>query len=118
MLLKFIATRFIRDRWTKEFFTEVYDSLDISYKDYLSERNEQGGYCHKSMRSAMRSIKAASPWLFTTQEYESLNIPNTTNNIDGGVNPKLKELVRNHRGMNIQRRNKLLQVLLASLGQD
>lgn len=54
-------------------------------------------------------------YLFTFQHYPALKIPNTTNDIDGGVNTKLKDLVRRHRGMNIQRRNKLLVKLLYNL---
>jgi hypothetical protein len=45
-------------------------------------------------------------------------IPNTTNSLDGGVITKIKELVRNHRGMNLQRRNKLIVFLLNSIGKD
>jgi hypothetical protein len=53
--------------------------------------------------------------LFTFQEYPELNIPNTTNHIDGGINTKLKDLNRRHRGMRQDRRNKLLTNLLYNL---
>jgi len=36
--------------------------------------------------------------------------------VDGGVNPKLKELNRRHRGVRRDRRNKLLVKLLYDLG--
>ena len=117
MLLKLAVKQFIKERWSRELFTEIYDYLSINYKAYLDEKNEQENYTHKEMRAAMRSIKTASLYLFSNLDYPQLNIPNTTNRIDGGVNPKLKELVRNHRGMNLQRRDKLIQVLLASLGK-
>jgi len=67
-------------------------------------------------KSALSGIKLALPYLFTCQDFPSLNIPNTTNHVDGGVNPKLKELNRQHRGMRIDRRNKLLVKLLSGLG--
>jgi len=38
--------------------------------------------------------------------------------VDGGVNPKLKDLNRRHRGMRIDRRNKLLMKLLSDLGEN
>ena len=63
----------------------------------------------------MFGIRLALPYLFTYQDYPNLNIPNTTNHIDGGINPKLKELNRKHRGMRIDRRNKLLVKLLYNL---
>jgi len=60
-------------------------------------------------------IKLALPYLFTYQDYLSLNIPNTTNHVDGGINTKLKELNRQHRGMRRDRRDKLLVKLLYDL---
>ena len=86
-------------------------------------------YTHKRLRSAVKSIQSNLDYLFTYQsEIVNLNvllrlcvkpksqIPNTTNHIDGGINPKIRELVRSHRGMRRDRRNKLLSVLLGSLG--
>ena len=40
-------------------------------------------YTHKRLRSAYRSLKTNSKWLFTWYDYIDLNIPNTTNGIDG-----------------------------------
>ncbi len=54
-------------------------------------------------------------YLFTFQKHPTLNIPNTTNHIDGGVNTKLKDLVRRHKDMTIARRSKLLINLLYNL---
>ena len=116
-LLKYLVKFFIKERWTRELFTEIYENLAINYKPYLDEKNKQENYIHKEMRSAMRSIKTALPYLFSNLDCPQLSIPNTTNHIDGGVNPKLKELVRNHRGMSLQRRDKLIKVLLANLGK-
>jgi hypothetical protein len=70
---------------------------------------------HQSIRSALYGIKQALPYLFTHQKYPELSIPNTTNSIDGGINTKLKDLNRRHRGMNTARRNKLLVNLLYNL---
>jgi hypothetical protein len=55
--------------------------------------------------------------LFAFQDYPEQNIPNTTNHLDGGVNPKIKKLVYDHRGLNKTRRNKLIEVLVWSLGK-
>ena len=75
-------------------------------------------YKHKKLRSAANSIKNNLKYLFTCRNHPSLNIPNTTNHIDGGVNPKLRELVRTHRGLRKDRRNKILSILLNSLGRN
>jgi hypothetical protein len=110
--LKYIATHFINERWTNDQFQQVYNRLTIEYKEFLNEKNDNNQYLHRNLRSAMFGIKLALPYLFTNQKHQELKIPNTTNHIDGGLNPKLKELVRIHRGMKIQRRNKLIQTLL------
>lgn len=93
------------------------------FKDFLNERNDKNQYQHRQLRSALFGIKLALPYLFTYKDHQLnnsshnpvLDIPNTTNHLDGGVNPKLKDLVRRHRGMKIERRNKLLVNLLYNL---
>lgn len=102
-------------------------------------------YTHKRLRTAVNSLRRNMDKLFTYQNtgknvaesstarkntagndassntYETLNTqstpntPNTTNHVEGGVNPKVKELVRIHKGMRIDRRNKLIIYLLSKL---
>jgi len=113
--LKFIATHFICDRWNKEkFITEIRNVLE-EFHQFLNERNEHKQFIHRQLRSAFFGIKLALPYLFTYQDFPGLNTPNTTNHVDGGINTKLKELNRQHRGMKIERRNKLLVKLLYDL---
>ncbi len=108
-------------------------------QDFINEktRNPETNrlrYTHSKLRSAVRSIQNNLPYLFTWQEkiesktlsfylknnskiYRTLtNIPNTTNHLDGGINTKVKDLVYLHRGMKIERRDKLISVLLVNLG--
>lgn len=114
-ILKKLANRFIQYRWSQRYFTKCLDNFIKKYQIFLSERNDRGDFKHQSLRSALRSFKLALPYLFTYQTHTDLNIPNTTNHVDGGVNPKLKNLVYRHRGMRIDRRNKLLIKLLYNL---
>jgi len=113
--LKYIATHFIQERWNREKFTKEIKAILEEFKEFLDERNDKEQYAHRSLRSAFFGIKLALPYLFTFEDYPILNIPNTINHLDGGVNPKLKDLVRRHRGMKIERRNKLLVNLLYNL---
>jgi len=113
--LKYIATHFIKERWSKEKFTTEIKNILEEFHNFLNEKNENNQYVHRQLRSAFFGIKLALPYLFTYQDHPNLNIPNTTNHVDGGVNPKIKELVRRHRGMRIDRRNKLLVKLLSNL---
>lgn len=114
--LKYVAIHFICDRWNKKKFTTEIQNILEEFKDFLTEKNDNNQYVHRQLRSSLFGIRLALPYLFTYQDFPELNIPNTTNHVDGGVNPKLKELVRQHRGMRIDRRNKLLVKLLGDLG--
>jgi len=113
--LKFIATHFICDRWNKEQFTTEIRNILEEFHQFLNERNEHKQFIHRSLRSALFGIKLALPYLFTYQDFSEQNIPNTTNHVDGGINTKLKELNRQHRGMRRDRRDKLLVKLLYDL---
>jgi hypothetical protein len=117
-------------------FKSRFDYYLEANEEFINERsvNPISGrkiFTHKKLRSAIRSIQTNLPYLFTYQvnvpyaDFQlklthkvTSEIPNTTNHIDGGVNPKIRELVRSHRGMRKDRRNKLLSVLLASLGSS
>jgi hypothetical protein len=115
--LKFIATHFINQRWSKQQLEGAVTILNEAYGDFLGQRNESGQFTHRRLRSAMRSIKTNLNNIFINQQLPELNIPNTTNHLDGGVNPKIKKLVYDHRGLSKPRRNKLIEVLAWSLGK-
>ena len=87
------------------------------WQDFLKERtvSEDGKrwqYTHRRIRSAYRSLQTNLPYLFTCQKYPALNIPNTTNSIDGFFS-KLKQLLNAHRGLTTERRYRLIQEILA-----
>jgi len=69
-------------------------------------------YTHKRIRSAYRSLKRNMPFLFTYQKYPDLNIPNTTNSLDGSFS-YLKGKVLIHRGLNKNIKMKIIDEYLA-----
>lgn len=69
-------------------------------------------YTHKRIRSAYRSLKTNAPYLFTYQQYPDLNIPNTTNSLDGSFK-YLKQLIGIHSGLKRDRRWRLIEEILA-----
>ena len=69
-------------------------------------------YKHKRLRSAYRSLMTFLPYLFTYQKYPNLNIPTTTNHLDGGCFSPLKDLLRVHRGISIKMKCKLIVYFL------
>jgi hypothetical protein len=99
----------------QEFTTELivwYEKWSEFLKQKTIDQNTgRWFYTHKRLRSAYRSLNTNLPYLFTYQKFPELNIPNTTNSLDGFFN-RLKSLVYVHRGLNVQRRNKIIVEIL------
>lgn len=94
-------------------FKSLIETLYEEHEDFLKERNEQGQFKHRRLRSAFRSLKSNLPYLFTHKKYPKLNIPNTTNSCDGSF-AHWKQKIKIHRGLSRQRRNKMINYLLDS----
>jgi hypothetical protein len=97
-------------------FASVLDAWYDRWSSFLKERTidpitGRWHYTHKRLRSAYRSLKLNLPFLFTYQKYPELNIPNTTNSLDGCF-AYLKELVRVHRGSSKSLRHKIIEEIL------
>ncbi len=102
---------------TEKAFTELLEEWHGRHKDFLKERTwsddeKHWQFTHRRIRSAYRSLKTNLPNLFTYQKYPELKIPNTTNSLDGYFG-RLKSLLNVHRGLNKQRRYKLIQEILS-----
>ncbi len=87
-----------------------------TWESFLNERtlNIETGkshFTHKRLRSAYRSLRSNLLWLFTWYEHIDLNIPNTTNAIDGHF-ADLKNKLRNHNGLSIERKMKFIDGFL------
>lgn len=100
----------------KESFVGLLNDWYDKWKDFLNERTinpvtGKSHYTHKRLRSAYRSLKTNLPWLFTWYDYIELNIPNTTNAIDGHFSD-LKTKLRNHNGLSKKRKMKFIDGFL------
>lgn len=100
----------------KESFEGGLELWFTKWRSFLNERttNPKTGkshYTHKRLRSAYRSLKTNSKWLFTWYDYYELNIPNTTNAIDGHFSD-LKNKLRNHNGLSRARKIKFIDEFL------
>lgn len=101
-------------------FIDILDLWHDKWADFLKERTisidnpKRWFYTHKRVRSAYRSLKTNLPYLFTYQEHPGLNIPNTTNSLDGYFS-HLKELVKIHRGINSAIKHKIINEILAKI---
>lgn len=100
----------------KESFEGALCDWFVKWELFLKERtfNQETGksfYTHKRLRSAYRSLKNNLPWLFTWYDNINLGIPNTTNAIDGHF-ADLKNKLRNHNGLSIERKKKFIDGFL------
>jgi len=95
----------------KESFIGGLNEWYTIWKDFLEERKVdpkgKKRYVHKRLRSAYRSLMTNMPWLFTWYDKIELKIPNTTNAIDGQF-ADLKNKLRNHNGLSLERKKKFI----------
>ena len=99
-------------------FIEHLDYWLLTHEDYLNERstnddNSRTWYTHKHLRSAYRSLRTNSDWLFTYQEYGHLDIPNTTNSLER-LFSELKRQLHSHHGLSEQRKLRFIKDFLGS----
>jgi len=96
-------------------FRECLADIKARFADFLKERNEQGQFKHRRIRSALRSLTVNAPWLFTAQNHPDRDIPTTTNSCDGSF-AHWKAKVKIHRGLRKDRRSKTIRFLLSNPG--
>ena len=96
----------------KDSFIGGLDQWINKWKTFLDERktDEKGKktYVHRKLRSAHQSLKNNLPWLFTWYDFMDLNIPNTTNALDGHF-ADLKNKLRNHNGLSEERKKRFIK---------
>jgi len=92
-------------------FNKLFDVWCSEFSDFLKERNDQGHFMHRRLRSARRSLRINMPYLFACKNYPKLKIPNTTNSCDGSF-AHWKQKLKIHRGLRKHRRNKIINYLL------
>ena len=99
--------------WIQDFF-----SWKATYHDFLEERNVEGDYLHERLRSARNSldrlIREGTLFTFIDPDLRTQlclsddeSLPATTNAIES-LNSRLRDMLRHHRGLPIDRRIKAL----------
>jgi hypothetical protein len=102
----------------KSAFQESLEVWHSKWNRFLKEKtiNSESGkwfYTHRRLRAAYRSLKTNIPFLFTYQDYPELDIPRTTNSLEGSF-AHLKQLVGIHRGLNIDIKLKAIHEYLTN----
>jgi len=100
----------------EETFSRALTAWEKKWHHFYTEKTRILGtnrfyYTHKSVRSAYLSLKRNLPNLFTYQRYSELNIPNTTNTVDGYF-ASVKKKVAAHHGLRKDRRFRVISELL------
>lgn len=101
-------------------FTELLNNWGRKWKNFINEKTYVLGtkhwhYTHKKVRGAYKSLERNLSFLFIYQKYPKLNIPNTTNSLDG-MFTQLKARLSVHRGLRRDRRFKVISEILG--GED
>ena len=108
-LLK-IKSRREAEIWVKRFVEWIK-----KYQRFLSEMtiDEHGNKrpTHerllKAERSLLKLIRENTLFTYLNEEWnDEFSAPSTNNRIEGGINSRLREMLRNHRGLSIERRIK------------
>jgi len=109
-LLPTVRTKRQKRRWTRSFH-----SWDRRHKTFLKERtygpNERWWYTHRRLRGTRTLIHNAIPDLF--RFVKDPTVPRTSNHVEGGLNSRLKELFRCHRGISTTKKLALASWYLA-----
>jgi len=97
--------------WTNRFTAWI-----SRYRDFLNQRSrdEDGTlrYTHerllKAEHSLIRLLKEGTLFTYTDEDLKAITgcLPATNNRIEGGVNARLRAMLREHRGLSIERRIK------------
>lgn len=100
-----------KEIWVSRFINwmKKYNSFlsQLTYDEYGNSR-----YTHerliKAQRSLMRLLKEGTMFTYLDKELiaELDKIPRTNNQIEGGINSRLREMLRLHRGLSVEKRIK------------
>lgn len=105
----------------EESFATALSSWHVKWGGFLKERTTdpttgRWRYTHRRLRAAYRSLASHLPYLFTYLRYPGLDIPNTTNALDGSFT-HLKELLQIHRGLKADLKRKATLAILQNRPQ-
>ena len=98
-------------------WVQQFAAWQARHAGFLAERSRSAEtgkwwYTHRKLRAARSHLNNALPYLFTFIEVPG--VPRTSNHVEGGVNARLKELLRQHRGLSAERKRAVAAFFLAS----
>lgn len=108
-----VRTKRQRRRWQRAYrhWRRRHDSF-LKQRTYHPTEPKRWWYTHRKLRAVRSLLSNSLPDLFCYIRYP--DIPRTTNHVEGGVNSRLKDLYRRHRGLSLHRKTILTAWYLAS----
>lgn len=95
--------------WTDRFieWMKKYESFlkEMTYDEFGNQRKKHERLV-KAQRSLIRLLREGTMFTYLDEQIDAAEIPSTNNYIEGGVNSRLREMLREHRGLNIEKRIK------------
>lgn len=107
----------IKNKVESEEWTNRFREWLLKYNDFLSEmtvdefgrRRPTHERLLKAAKSIIRLLKENTMFTYLDENLVvDFEVPSTTNRIEGGINSRLREMLRNHRGLSIERRIKAI----------
>lgn len=107
-----IQTRRQKRRWVRS-FRRWHRRHDRFLKERTSSpiNLKRWWYTHRKLRAVRSLLRNAQPHLFTYVRYRQ--VPRTSNHVEGGINSRIKDLLRIHRGLSPRRKQVLTAWYLA-----
>lgn len=96
-------------RWIERFMTWIKRHqvfLDEMTIDEHGNKRPNHERLLKTERSLLKLIRENTLFTYLDEAMHSFSAPSMNNRIEGGVNARLREMLRNHRGLSIERRIK------------
>lgn len=84
-------------------WTKAYEEWRQKHTSFLKEKtrhpahNKKWWYTHRRMRAVRSLLTNSLPYIFTFIDHPQ--VPKTSNHVEGGINSRIKDLLRIHRGL-------------------
>lgn len=108
-----IRTRRQKRRWIRRYnkWLKKHDAF-LKERSYHPVKIKRWWYTHRKLRATRSLLSNSLKYLFTFVRYPE--VPRTSNHVEGGINSRLKDLLRIHRGLSAKRQKVLAAWYLAA----
>lgn len=110
-----VKTKLEARKWKNSFWKWNEKHSYFLKEKSINPLTNRSWYTHRKLRAVRSHLKNALDTMFL--HVENINIPNTTNYVEGGINSPLSELLRRHRGIKKDEKRLLVTSYLSNRGK-